>query len=66
MIELGHWYRDTALGLTGVAVERAEHLAGSPTVKLQWLGGDDELKEFYVEEARLVEVPAERDVGFHR
>lgn len=64
-VVLGHWYRDTALGIVGTAVARTEHLGGSPVVKLQWLGGDDELKEFFCEEARLIEVSAERAVGFH-
>lgn len=65
MITLGRWYRDTALGIVGTAVSRTEHLGGSPVVKLQWLGADDEAKEHYVEEARLEEVAAARDVGFH-
>lgn len=65
-VTLGHWYRDSALGIVGAAVARTEHLSGSPVVTLQWLGGDDELKEFCVEEDRLTEVSDERPLGFVR
>lgn len=64
IVTLGSWYRDTALGIVGTAVARTEHLGGSPVVKLQWLGADDELKEHYVEEARLEEVTSKHHVGF--
>lgn len=64
MITLGHWYRDSALGIVGAATQRMESLGGSPTVRLEWIAADDSLRDFWVEESRLTEVSDERRVGF--
>jgi hypothetical protein len=66
-VRLGSYVRDSITGFAGVATARTEYVYDAPSVRVTAVDTwQDDLRERWVTEARLVVVDGERPPGFAR
>ena len=64
-IDLGHQYRDTISGFTGIATGRTEYLHDTPSVQLTRGDSAGKPENVWVSEGRLVpDGPSQAGTGF--